>query len=327
MAQFGAKRPRWAPVKNEPENALPEYLYEKVVTLGKLVRADLTVTNASGELYADDALAEKVDMFASGSLALDTDDMIAEVYVPVFGATKDEGGDTGAVTDKDSDVAPIGGIVYYKVLIRNGIRIYQGVFLPRVKAILGNDTAATKGNSITFGTTSTTFTVFRCNSGAWRVRKEFTGENAEAEVIKWCEKKLGQAPKASANAPESSDLLGKNIGDFSDNLAFEDDGENIKATGDLKYMTGYSGFSETADLQEGYYLPFKLEPKDGEEESVRVTLNGAEHTKGELTDKDNVFIIRLGKDEATAKKKSISIRVGEDTFSLDYSALNYLAKG
>ena len=80
MAQFGAKRPIFAPTKTTPDNALPTYDYEKVVTVGKLVKADLTVTNASGELYADDALAEKVDMFASGSLALETR------YTPLFTA-------------------------------------------------------------------------------------------------------------------------------------------------------------------------------------------------------------------------------------------------
>ena len=50
MAQFGAKRPIFAPTKTTPDNALPTYDYEKVVTVGKLVKADLTVTNASGEL-------------------------------------------------------------------------------------------------------------------------------------------------------------------------------------------------------------------------------------------------------------------------------------
>ena len=55
MAQFGAKRPIFAPTKTTPDNALPTYDYEHVVTVGKLVKADLTVTNASGELYADDA--------------------------------------------------------------------------------------------------------------------------------------------------------------------------------------------------------------------------------------------------------------------------------
>lgn len=61
MAQFGAKRPRFAPVATTPDNALPTYNFESVVTIGKLVAANLTVTNASGELYGDDALAEKID--------------------------------------------------------------------------------------------------------------------------------------------------------------------------------------------------------------------------------------------------------------------------
>lgn len=186
MAQFGAKRPKFAPTATTPEGALPTYNYTNAVTIGKLVAANLTVTNASGELYADDALAEKVDMFASGSLELQTDDKTAEVHSALHGATLEE--ESKEVTDSDSDVAPRGGLVYYKVLIRSGVRIYQGVFLPLVNAILGNDTAATKGSSITFGTSTTTFNVFRCNSGAWRIRKEFA---TEAEVIAWCDEKLG----------------------------------------------------------------------------------------------------------------------------------------
>lgn len=186
MAQFGAKRPRFAPVATTPENALPTYNFESVVTIGKLVAANLTVTNASGELYGDDALAEKIDMFASGSLELQTDDKTAEVHAALHGATLDELEEE--LTDSDSDVAPRGGLTYYKVLIRNGVRVYQGVFHPLVNAILGNDSAATKGSSITFGTSTTTFTVFRCNSGAWRIRKEFDNE---ADAIAWCDEKLG----------------------------------------------------------------------------------------------------------------------------------------
>lgn len=188
MAQFGAKRPIFAPVATTPEGALPTYDYENAVVIGKLVKADLTVTNASGELYADDALAEKVDMFASGSLALETDDKTDEVHAAIHGATKNQ--ESNEVTDSDGDVAPRCGVAYYKVIIRNGVRYFKGVFLPLAKAILGNDSAATKGSSITFGTSSTTFTVFRCNSGAWRVQKEFT---SESECIAWCDTKLGKS--------------------------------------------------------------------------------------------------------------------------------------
>jgi len=197
MAQFGAKRPKFAPVATTPENALPTYNFESAVTVGKLVKADLSVTNASGELYADDALAEKVDMFASGTLALETDDKTDEVHAALHGATKDT--TSSEVTDKDTDVAPRGGLTYYKVIIRNGVRYFKGVFLPLVNAILGNDSAATKGSSITFGTSATSFNVFRCNSGAWRVQKEFTDE---ADCIAWCDEKLGKTAAPSGGGSE-----------------------------------------------------------------------------------------------------------------------------
>ena len=129
-------------------------------------------------------------MFASGSLALETDDKTDEVQTALHGATKDT--ESGEVTDSDGDVAPRGGLVYYKVIMRKGIRYFKGIFHPETKAILGNDSAATKGSSITFGTSTTTFTIFRCNSGAWRITKEFTGEGAEAACVAWCDTKLGK---------------------------------------------------------------------------------------------------------------------------------------
>ena len=41
--------------------------------LAGLVKADLSITLASGQLYADDQLAESVDEFVSGSVAMETD--------------------------------------------------------------------------------------------------------------------------------------------------------------------------------------------------------------------------------------------------------------
>lgn len=184
MASFGAKYPHFSKIKDEPEDALPTY--EGPVRIGRLVKADLTVNMASGKLYADDELAESVDEFSSGSLAMETDDMTDEVAADVYGCT---------VTDKEAhykagDSAPMGGLAYYKVLMRKGVKVFKGYFYPRVKAVLGNDTAQTKGDSITFGTNSTTFTVFRCNSDDWRI----TAEHAtEAEAQAWVKEKLAAA--------------------------------------------------------------------------------------------------------------------------------------
>ena len=64
MASFGAKYPYFCPVKAEPEDARPIYDGEPV-RIGRLVKADLSITLASGQLYADDQLAESVDEFVS----------------------------------------------------------------------------------------------------------------------------------------------------------------------------------------------------------------------------------------------------------------------
>ena len=186
MASFGAKYPRFSPIATEPENALPTYAITGPVTIGKLVKADLTVTLASGKLYADDGLAESVDEFSSGSLAMETDDMTDEVATEVYGATVTE----KKVSYKAGDSAPMGGLAYYKVLMRNGVKLYKGYFYPRVKAMLGNDSAATKADSVTFGTAATTFTVFRCNSDEWRITEEFT---TEAAAKAWVDTQLGKA--------------------------------------------------------------------------------------------------------------------------------------
>ena len=177
MASFGAKYPRFSPIKTEPESALPQY--EGPVSLGRLVKAELTITMASGKLYADDALAESVDEFSSGSVAMETDDITDESAGKVYGATVTE----KKVSYKAGDSAPMGGLAYYKVLMRNGKKLFKGFFYPRVKAVLGNDTAQTKGDSITFGTSATTFTVFRCNTDAWRITEELDSETAAAAWV------------------------------------------------------------------------------------------------------------------------------------------------
>lgn len=190
MAQFGAKCPMFAPFKTEPAAALPTY--DTAVTVGALVSANLTVNLASGELYADDALKEQLSEFASGTVALETDDMTDAVAQVIYGATGDSS-KTGELKFNKGDTAPYGGFGYYKVLMRDGQKVYKGCFYPKVRAALGNDNAATRGNSITFGTTPTALTVFACNTGDWRITKEFTGDGAEANALAWLKEKLAVA--------------------------------------------------------------------------------------------------------------------------------------
>ncbi len=185
MASFGAKYPYFCPVKEEPDDARPTYDGEPV-RIGRLVKADLSITLASGQLYADDQLAESVDEFVSGSVAMETDDMTDDTAAVVYGATVED----GTVHYNVGDDPPKGGYGYIKKLMRNKTVLYKAYFYPLVKAVLGNDSAATKSNSITFGTTTTTFTIFACETGDWRDTHEAA---TEAEALAWLKAQFGGA--------------------------------------------------------------------------------------------------------------------------------------
>ena len=196
MASFGAKNPYFAPIESEPEGALPVYKGE-LVKIGRLVKADLTLTMASGKLYADDELAESAEEFVSGSIAMETDDVLDGVASVIYGAAVKE----KTVVYNTSDNPPPGGLTYYKKLMRRGKLVFKGFFYPRVKAALGNDTAQTKADSITFGTSTTTFTVSNANNGDWRHTEEF---EKEADALAWVKSMLTPAAVEAASAARAA---------------------------------------------------------------------------------------------------------------------------
>lgn len=196
MASFGAKNPYFAPIKSEPDGKLPIYEGEPL-KIGRLVKADLTLTMASGKLYADDELAESAEEFVSGSIAMETDDILDAVASVIYGATVKE----KTVVYNTSDNPPPGGLAYYKKLMRKGKLVFKGYFYPRVKAALGNDTAQTKADSITFGTSATTFTVSNANNGDWRITQEFDKED---EVLEWVKSMLKSADEETGEGGGAS---------------------------------------------------------------------------------------------------------------------------
>lgn len=168
MANLGAQYPVFAPFKGEePAAALPEY--DEAIVLGKLVSATLTVTRASGELYADDGLDESVNEFASGTIAMDTNDMEDSVESKLFGSKQET--ESGEVIDSVDDVAPLGCLAYIKVKQRNGKKKYKAFFYPKVKATQGDDAATTKSNSISLSAESMSFVIMAPNMGNWRYHK------------------------------------------------------------------------------------------------------------------------------------------------------------
>jgi hypothetical protein len=116
---------------------------------------------------------------------METDDLTADNASALYGATLS--GD-GTLAYKAGDTAPLGELAYYQVLMRNKIKFYRGIYYPQARAALGNDNAQTKGSSITFQTTSTTFTIFAENDGTWRLTKEFDNE---VDARDWVDARCG----------------------------------------------------------------------------------------------------------------------------------------
>ena len=184
MAAIGLKYFAWAKMATEPSDNIPTY--DAGIVLGKAVSTNLTVTNAEGELYADDMLAEYVSEFVSADFSAETDNIDLDKQAQLYGATYDD----GEIQFKADDTAPYGGIGGYQVLMVGGVRKYRTWFFPKAKASIPDWTGTTKGNSISFATQPVSMKVMPPEFGPWYYVKEFDSESAAKAYI---DGKLGVA--------------------------------------------------------------------------------------------------------------------------------------
>lgn len=234
MAEFGANHPCF-----KREDAASG------IVLGKLVSANLTVNLASGEIYADDGLAEQLSEFSSGTLAVETDDMTDENAAEVYGCKVDG----GLVTYNKNDTCPRGSLAYYKVLMRQGEKYFKAYFYPRVRAALGNDNAQTRGSSITFTPVQTTFTIFADDDGNWRQHETFdSAESANA----WCEEKTAVANYFAVNVSCQGAGEGEGVGFSGTRYVASGDDLDIEITGEPTAVYD-NGEDVTASVSGGKY--------------------------------------------------------------------------
>lgn len=218
MSKIGCNHPCFAPIATQPASSLPTY--SSGVVIGKLVEANLSVTLMSGKLFADDGVAESVDEFSSGSLAMAFDDMSDAVTRTLFDKSL-SGDDT---VDNVDDTPPYGGLAYYKSLRKNGVNYWKGYFYPKARATLGNDNVSTKTQSVNFQNEGVTFAIERCNSKDWRiVSQDFT---TEAAAIAWVESKAHVAVYYSVNVM----VQGTGISSDVDGIRYVAAGEDLAIT-------------------------------------------------------------------------------------------------
>lgn len=182
MASMGLKYLAVAEVATEPAAAVPTY--KAGLVLGKMVSANLSITNSEGEIHADDMLAEYVSEFASADFTAEVDNITLANQAMVYGATF-EGDEFRA---SNNDVAPYIGLGGYQVLMVGGARKYRAWFFAKGRASIPDWDAATKGSSISFGTQPIKVKIMPPTFGAWYYLKEF---DTEAGAKAYIDTKLG----------------------------------------------------------------------------------------------------------------------------------------
>lgn len=202
MAKIGLKYLAWAPIATEPVNAIPTYGNGRV--LGKMISSNLAITNSEGKLYADDEIAEDISEFSSAEFTADTDNISLSDQADLYGA---QYVDDELLHSKD-DNPPYGGFGGYQKLSVNNVKKYRAWFFAKGKAVVPDETGATKGESISFGNQPLKTTIFSPKYGPWKRTKEFTTEDAAKAYI---DNKLNVATWHNINVQAQGIGTGKSV--------------------------------------------------------------------------------------------------------------------
>lgn len=169
MAKIGAKFPCW---KGKSDSA--------GIVLGKLNQANVTINNASADLYGDDSRAEFWSEVTGGQISIETTHLSDTNATKIFGHTASN----GLVTCKVGDAVPEGKFAYYRTGVVNNVPYYKFYGYPRVKAVIANDSDQTKGSNMTFSTENVTFEIMGDEStGEYREFQTFDTEAAAISAV------------------------------------------------------------------------------------------------------------------------------------------------
>lgn len=159
--------------------------YGDLKVMGKAIRASVTINTAEAKLYADDGLAETAKEFTEGSISEETDDMEDSVAADLYGATLTEAasGTAGKMTYKDTDAS---------VYVRHGFIVrrmrankyqYKAVVYTKVMFDIPNEDYETKGETITFKSTSITGKILRNKDRVWKITSLWVDTLEAAETF------------------------------------------------------------------------------------------------------------------------------------------------
>jgi phi13 family phage major tail protein len=180
MAKIGLNNLKWG-VLSEVGDTVS---YGAMQSLGKAVSANVSITNNSAVLYADDAIAETDNTFSAGTVTLTVDDDGDTVFAPLLGHEIDSV--SGEMIRNKNDEAPYVGVGRIINKLKNGTRLYKVEFLSKVKFAEPSQESNTHGETTEFGTQQIEGTIATLENGQWSKTKTFTTHSAALAYLASC---------------------------------------------------------------------------------------------------------------------------------------------
>ncbi len=187
MAVIGIKHPVFVPITTYTVGARPTYGTGSVI--GKAIKADISLESNDSTLYADDAACETDTSFKSGTIKLGVDDLSFDIQKEMLGNTSATVDTVDELRKTADDVAPEGGFGFYKSEKKNGSRRYEATFYLRTQFKEPNESAETKGESISWQTPEIEGKIKIVENYLTNIYCEKAKFTTEAAAIAWLDEK------------------------------------------------------------------------------------------------------------------------------------------
>ena len=168
MAKIGLNNFFYAKL-TEASDGTPTYDGGK--SFGKAVSCNVSISNNSATLYADDSLAESDTSFQNGTVSLTVDDDREATFADVLGHEIDE---NGLVVRNVNDVAPYVALARIIVKLVNNVKLYKAEILYKVKFSEPSSDTNTRGESVEFATPTIEGQISALANGKWSEAKTFS---------------------------------------------------------------------------------------------------------------------------------------------------------
>lgn len=152
----------------EAQDGTPSY--DGAKSLGKAVSANVSISNNSATLYADNVLAESDTSFQTGTITCGVDEDADATFAPLLGHTITG----GTVVKNATDTAPWVGVGRIVTKMVSGVYYYKAEVLYKVKFAEPSQDDQTKGESVEFSTTEIEGTIATLANGNWSTSQTFT---------------------------------------------------------------------------------------------------------------------------------------------------------